>query len=234
VSLSWAGKSTSETYVVHRDPSRKHYVFYSSWRIDIPASTITVQLPPQPGGVGIDGIYGQTVSTVSVIQGFHVVAMHESDFYDTQTATVDATGDTALVDFSSAQLSGTAVDAAAASIKESFQPANVTCDTRTNFDCPNHRYVPAPGTYAILELPGGNISAYQSWIFTLTGDPTTGMKLIVGETTGKIAAGGTCTMQLVVDGNKKYAYHGTWQGTLTWSNGDFAYDGTFNCDEFRG
>jgi inosine/xanthosine triphosphate pyrophosphatase family protein len=59
------------------------------------------------------------------------------------------------------------------------------------------------------------------------------MKLVVGESNGKIAASGSCSMQLLVDGSKKYTYRGTWHGTLTWSNGGFAYDGTFLCDEAK-
>src|SRR5262249_35063148 len=75
VSLTWAGKSTSETYIVHKDPSRKHYVLYSSWRIDIPSSTISVSLPPQGGSIGIDGVYDQSTSAIQAIQGYHAVSM---------------------------------------------------------------------------------------------------------------------------------------------------------------
>jgi hypothetical protein len=234
VSLSWAGKPTSQTYVLHKDPSRKHYLLYSSWRIDIPSSTITVQLPPQGGPVGIDGVYGSSLSTIQVIQGYHAVSTQETALYDLATQVVDATGDSVLVNFSSMQLSASAVASAAGAIRNSFLPQNITCDARTYFDCPNHKYAPAPGTYAILELPGGNISAYQSWILTITGDPTKDMKLVVGDSAGKITASGTCTMQLLVDGNKTYTYHGTWQGTITVTGSDFAYDGSFVCDEARG
>jgi hypothetical protein len=234
-SMTWDGKERSQTYTLHKDATRQHYAFYYSWRIDIPESTITVTLPAQPGGVGIDGIYGQAVATVSVIQGFHTVSMHETDFYDQQSELVDARGDVASAAFPST-LNASAMNAAAEAIKEAFQSEADHCDARNAIDCVNHRYTPAAGYYEVLEMPGGNVDAYTTWTFTYTGDPTAGMKVVVDEATGKVTATGTCQMQLVADGSRKYRYHGPWSFTLTWSDTVkvFGWDGQMWCDKLKG
>jgi hypothetical protein len=232
VSMTWAGHDRTQAYTVHKDQSRSHYVLYNSWLVDIPASTISVSLPNQPGAVEVDGISTGAGAVISVIQGFHTVAMMPTAFYDGTSQTADATGGTASVIFKSA-LSAGAVVAAANVIRDAFKPANVSCDAAAYFDCPNHTYRVPAGYYFIIPMPGGGVRTNSSWVFSVTGDPTAGMQLVIGTEQGKIAASGTCTMKLVVDGSRTYQYRGTWQGTLTWSNGRFDYDGDFNCDQQR-
>ncbi len=233
VSMTWNGNHVSETYTVHKDTTRTHFVFYSEWKLDIPASTISVTLPNQGGAISVDGInVSGSSSSISVIQGYHTVSMQQTDFYDSDDESVNALDQSASVAFKST-LSTSATSAAADAIRTSFLPANITCDASKNFDCPNHKYSPPAGYYEILPMPGGDVRANTSWVLTLTGDPTTGMTLVVGTAKGVIAASGTCTSTLTVDGSKKYNYTGSWKGTLTWANGGFGYDGTFSCDDAK-
>jgi hypothetical protein len=233
VSMKWNGNQVSETYTVHKDTSRAHFVFYNDWKIDIPASTVSVTVPNQGGAVSVDGIaVSSSTSSIAVIQGYHTVTMQKTDFYDVDNESVNALDPSASVAFKST-VSSSATAAAADVIRTSFQPANITCDAGKNFDCPDHKYSVPAGYYETLPLPGGDVRADKSWVFTLTGDPTTGMKLVVGTTTGEIDASGTCAITLTVDGSKTYNYTGSWKGTLTWSNGGFGYDGTFSCDDAK-
>ncbi len=232
VSMTWNSNQVSETYTVHKDRSRAHFVFYNDWKIDIPSSTISLTLPNQAGAISVDGIAVSSTSSVSVIQGYHAVTMAQSDFYDADDESVNAIDPAASATFKSA-MSSAAVSAAAGAIKISFQPANITCDPNKYFDCPNHRYSPPAGEYDLLPMPGGDVRANSSWVLTLTGDPTKDMKLVVGTTKGEIAASGTCSSTLTVDGSRKYNYTGTWTGTLKWTGSDFGYDGTFSCDDSK-
>jgi hypothetical protein len=130
-------------------------------------------------------------------------------------------------------ISAAAVASAANSIRDSFQPANVSCDSSSYYDCPNHTYRVPAGYFFIIPMPGGGIRTNSSWVFSITGDPTAGMQLVIGTEQGKMAASGTCTMKLVVDGSRTYQYAGTWSGTITLSGSSFQYDGEFNCDQKR-
>src|SRR5438105_8441090 len=56
VSLTWGGTPRSMNNTVTKDICRVHYVFYDSWRVDIPYTTITVTLPNQPGSVQVDDV----------------------------------------------------------------------------------------------------------------------------------------------------------------------------------
>jgi len=192
VSMIWNGNQVSETYTVHKDTSRSHFIFYNDWKIDIPSSTVSVTLPNQGGAVAVDGIsVSSSSSSIAVIQGYHTVTMQQTDFYDADNESVNALDQSASVTFKST-LSSSAMSAAQDAIKTSFQPSHITCDISKNFDCPNHKYSPQAGYYEVLPMPGGDVRANSSWILTLTGDPTAGMKLVVGTTTGQIDASGTC------------------------------------------
>jgi hypothetical protein len=228
VSMTWSGNDRTQTYTVHKDTSRPHFVLYSSWLVDIPASTISVTLPNQAGAVTIDGISAAAGSSISVIQGFHSVAMQATDLYDVDTQAVNAVESTGSATFSGKWKASTTALAAAA-VKASF--ANFTCDAAKYFDCPNHNYKVPAGYYDTLPLPGGDVRANSSWAFTFTGDPTANMKLVVTTTQGKVTASGTCSMKLVVDGKTTLNYTGTWDGTLTFSGGNFASDVLAGCDD---
>jgi len=234
VSMSWNGNQVSETYTVHKDTARTHFFFYNDWKLDIPASTVAATLPNQPGTVSVDGILvtGDSAS-ISVIQGYHTITMNPTPFYDADNESVNALDQPASVAFKS-DLSASAKAAAAESVRTSFQPASISCDPNASARCPYHLYKVPAGYYEALQMPGGEVDASSSWQFTFTGDPTTGMKLVVAAgTSPQIAASGTCAETLTVDGSKKYNYTGTWTGTLTWSNGSFGYDGTFGCDDSK-
>ena len=231
VSMTWAGTSETKTYTVRKDTARQHDLFYYSWRVDIPVITINVTLPNQPGTVQVDGLDVPAASqkSLQVIQGYHSVTMKSTDFYDETSLSANGVdSDTASVTFPS-KLGSTAMTAVVASITAAF--GNVTCDVNTYFDCPNHAYKPKPGYYEILPLPKGDVNAYTSWSWAFTGDPTTGMTLVVTSDAGKITASGTCASVLTVDGSKKYNFTGVWTGTLTDKNNSFASDVLENCDK---
>lgn len=227
VSLSWGGTARNLTYQVQKDTSRVHYLFYDSWRVQVPFTTISVSLPNQPGGILVDG---QALSSTAggkfeAIQGFHKVEMAQSNFYDSVVQTVDgvdATGTIAIT----AGISASARAAAADAVRGAF--ANTTCDT-TYWDCPNHQY---HGAF-ILPAPGGDITTNTGWVLVYEGDPTTGMKLTVTTTTGLVTGIGICAMKLTVDGSRVYHFVGTWTGKLTWANGGFGSDLTSYCDAAR-
>jgi hypothetical protein len=66
-------------------------------------------------------------------------------------------------------------------------------------------------------------------VFSLTSDPTTNMKLVVGTEAGKVAASGVCAFTLTVDGTRKYTFKGTWAATLTMSGGSVGYNLNYDC-----
>src|SRR2546423_10648303 len=100
--MSLNGTAATETYTVHKDSSRTHFIFYNDWKLDIPANTISITLPNQPGSVQIDGIaVPSAASSVSVIQGFHAVTMQQTTFYDTTNQTANAVDGSASVTFPS-------------------------------------------------------------------------------------------------------------------------------------
>ena len=232
VSLTWGGTPRSLTYTVHKDTSRVHYLFYDSWRVDIPYTTITVTLPNQPGSVQVDDVSlpASSQNKVQAIQGFHKVTMLTSDFYDQSSQVADAVESTAAVTFPGT-ISAAATSAAATSIKAAFN--NVTCDVTKYFDCPNHKYNVPAGYYDNLPAPGGDIRANSNWSLTFTGDATTAMVLVITNEAGKLTASGKCAMTLTVDGSKTYHFTGTWTGTLTWSSGAFSSHVLEDCDAAR-
>ena len=225
--MTWSGNSRTQTYTVHKDTTRSHYAFYNDWTLDIPAATITVALPNQPGSVSVDGI-SATGSSISVIQGFHTVTMGQTTLYDTDNESANAVEGSANVNFAG-KLNSNATAQANASIKAAFAD-NSWCDAGAHTYCPGHTYKPAPGTYEVFTLPNGKkVNAYTSWLYTYTGDPTSNLKLTVSTTSNEVTASGNCGEKLVLDGKQTVNFAGTWTGTLTWNNGAFDYDILLDC-----
>ena len=229
VSMSWNGSQVTQTYTVHKDTTRTHFIFYNDWKLDIPASSVSITLPNQPGAVTIDGISVPSgSSSVAVIQGFHTVTMQQTTFYDAANQTANAVGGAASVAFTGS-LNSNANAQAAASVKAAFAD-NSWCDPGVHTYCPGHTYHPQSGYYEIFTLPNGKkVNAYSSWIYTYTGDASSGMKLSVSSTANEVEASGTCGEKLVLDGKQTVNLSGTWSGTLTWNNGAFDYDILLDC-----
>jgi hypothetical protein len=231
VTLSWGGTSRNLTYKVRKDSSRVHYLFYPSWRVQVPFTTITLTVPNQGGTVQVDGLSLPANSKkTEAIQGFHSVTMQATDFYSANTQVADGVDGSPIVAFPT-DLSSSARAAAASSIKAAY--GNVTCDVTKYFDCPNHRYTVKAGYYDVLPAAGGDIRANSWWSLAFVGDPTTSMKLMVSTTSGQVDASGICGMTLTVDGKSTYNFVGDWTGRLTWSGGAFSSDVTINCDVSR-
>ena len=148
VTLSWGGASEDLTYKVRKDTSRVHYLFYPSWRVQVPFTTITFNLPNQGGRVQVDGLSVAAGSKkAEAIQGFHSVTMQATDFYSADTQVADGIDNSPIVEFTTG-LNPSAKAAAAGSINAAF--GNVTCDVKQYFDCPNHRYAVPAGYYYML------------------------------------------------------------------------------------
>lgn len=231
VTLNWAGNPRSLIYTVRKDPSRVHYLFYDSWRLDIPYATINITLPNQPGLVTVDDRdAGVPPTTVQTIQGYHSVTMLGTTLFDANSQIADAVQGTGAVTFPT-KLSASAYAAAAAAIKNTI--GTFSCDPAQYFNCPNHAYQVQAGYREILKAVGGDIRAASSWSITYTGDPTTNMSLVVTTTRGTVTASGTCAMTLTVDGSKTYSFTGTWTATLVWNNGVVSTTMLESCDSTR-
>jgi hypothetical protein len=232
VGMTWAGHQLHRGFAVHKDPSRVHFMFYDSWRIDIPFASIHVTVPDQPGGISIDGFplpAGASTGVVEVIQGFHAVTMNSTDLYDRGSANADAIETDATVAFPS-KLSATAVTAAIKTIKKAFN----TCVPRYE-DCLGHVYHAPVVAFTIyyFNLPGYGEVDYTTYVYTLTSDPTKGMRLVVESDAGKVAASGNCAYTLTVNGTRHLYFKGTWTATLTMSGGSFGYDFTYDCEKAK-
>jgi hypothetical protein len=226
VSLSWGGTQQSITYQVKKDPSRVHDLFYDSWRVQVPFTTITITLPNQPGAVQVDGtlLPGGSAEKFQAIQGFHKVTMTATFLYDENTQIANGVADTGSVTFPTA-LSSMAKAAAVDAIKASFN--NIKCDPNSTWDCPNHQY---SGAYILQGGPGGDITTNTGWKIVFTGDPTVGMKLTVTTTPGEVDAAGVCAMTLTVDGKRTYRFTGTWTSVMTVSGFSFGSHVLEACD----
>ncbi|HXC78140.1 MAG TPA: hypothetical protein VNU19_13930 [Candidatus Acidoferrum sp.] len=234
VTLTWAGHHVVQAYTVHRDLARVHYNFYNSWRIDIPSQSIHVTLPNQPGSIAVDGLDlpQGALSDIQVIQGFHKVTMDATALYDKASADADAiVGDASVI--LQIPISATASAAAKTAIEDAFK----LCDKVTNAEkfCLGHTYYAPnnPGFVYFITLPGYGNVFYTRYVYSLTGDPTKNMKLVVSSDVGKVAASGTCAFTFTVDGSKKYYFKGTWTATLTTSGGSFGYDLTYSCTDSK-
>jgi hypothetical protein len=233
VSMIWNGKNRSQTLIVRKDPSRVHWLLYPSWRVEIPSTLIRVTLPNQPGLVSLDGIPApnENQTAVLAIQGFHEVAMAQTAFYDIDSQSVDATDSPAAVTFK-----GTIKPAALQLVNQAIKDGLVSnsCDASKYDGCFNHTYnAPDRNFIYYFTLPGyGNVS-YNSYVDTLTNDPTAGIKLTVEAATGKVSVSGTCNSTVRVDGARSYTMKGDYSGTLTWNGGGFDSDLTWDCEKAR-
>lgn len=229
VSMTWSGNERTHTYIVRKDTSRVHDVFYNSWRIEIPFVTISVVLPLQAGAIEVDGTglpAGSPPTAIQVIEGYHSVTMLSSDFYDAATQIVyGVDGNPAPTFLGTIKTSFR--DAVATSIKAAF----LTCDTTKYIDCINHTYPVQSGYYiALTGYPGySEIDAYSAWSFAFSSDPMTRMTLVVTTEPGNLTASGTCAVTLTVDGSSHYNFSGSWAATIKYTNGTFATVVNYNC-----
>jgi hypothetical protein len=230
VSLSWGGKEHSETYTVRQDPTRVHYVFYRSWRVQIPFITLHLTLPNQAGIIQMDGILAPTSSSaIEAIEGFHRVSMSATDFYNADSKFVDGVSDNNPTAQFAPLVSNSAKAAAADSIKQAF----ATCDSVKYFDCVGHAYKAKAGYQYELPLPGyGKVNA-TSWSLAWTIDPTDGMSTVVEAAPGEMSASNTCLTTMTVNGSQRYTFRGDWTAELTYSSGSFSSHVLDNCTTAR-
>lgn len=222
VAMMWAGATRIATYIVRKDPRHVNYFLYTSWRVEIPYTTIRVTLPNQPGVVQVDGIFvpsGSSATSIQVIEGYHAVTMVRTSFYDADTKLANGVDTNPTVTLEG-KVNADATAAATTAIKASFS----SCDASRYDECPNHTYnAPNDPNYIYyLTMPGYGEIDYKCYVFTIGGDPTAGMKLVVSAEKNKVTANGTCASTLTVDGSKKYSFTGTWSANLTWNGSTFA------------
>ncbi len=230
VSLMWNGVARDLTFTVRKDPSTSHWLFYPSWKVEIPYSTVTVTLPNQPGTILVDGIYpppGTIQTSIKVILGFHEVAMLETPLLDGTSQQVDAVADT------SATVPGTISKSATAAAGDAVKYGFSHCTSPDN--CFDHTYS-APNTNFnyYMPLPGYGDVFYTKYLITLTGDPTATMKLTVQADKGKVSVSGPCTSTYTINGSHQYALKGDFTGTLTWNGGGFDSEMSWNCWTAKG
>lgn len=229
VSLAWNGVPRDRTFTVRKDPTVSHWLFYSSWKVEIPESTINMTLPNQPGTVLVDGIYpppGTTAASIKVIFGFHQVTMLETPLLAEAGQQVESASDSAI------SIPGVISKSALAKAAEAVNYAFTHC---TGNGCPDHTYT-APDTNFnyYMPLPGyGNIS-YTKYVITLTEDPTTTMKLTIQADKDKVSVSGPCTTTFTVNGSRRYMLKGDFSGTLTWTGGGFSANLGWNCWTAKG
>jgi hypothetical protein len=231
VTMTWNGKESSETLTVRKDPSRVHWLFYPSWKVEIQATHIHIKLPNQAGFVSLDGILGpsENQTTVQAVPGYHRIDIAATTLYEGSRADVEATDASASVTLEG-KIRASALDAAQVSVKNAFN----NCDVAKYDDCLNHTYSAPDRNYIwSLKLPGyGNVD-YATYVYTMVGDPTAGMKLTVESETGKLSVSGTCATLLTVDGSHRYNLKGDYTGTLTWTGGQFSSHIVGGCAEAK-
>jgi len=232
VTMTWAGHHVVRAYTVHKDLTRVHYNFYYSWRIDIPFASINLTLPNQPGSIAVDGLTlpQGAVKDIQVVQGFHKVTMGSSDIYDNASMDADA-----IDSGPSVVVPGTISAAAIATAKKTVQQGFNNCKTIV-YQCLNKVYnAPStPGFIYYFTLPGYGDVPYLTYKYTLTRDPTTGMKVVVDAADGKLLVSGTCAYTMTIDGSKQYLLKGSWKGTLTVVSGGWGYDLLTDCVKSKG
>jgi hypothetical protein len=230
VNLMWNGAPRALTFTVRKDPAASHWLFYPSWRVEIPYSTVTVTLANQAGHLTIDGIglpAGASQTSVQVIQGFHEVTMLESTLLDRASQEVDAVGSTPIA------LPGTMSKSATAEAANAVRYGFSHCTSTDG--CFDHTYTAPDNNFIYyMTLPGyGNID-YTSYVITMTGDPTATMKLTVLADTGKVSVSGPCTSTFTIDGRRKYNLKGDFSGTLTWNGAGFDPQLDWYCSSQKG
>ena len=231
-SMSWAGAEQRIDYKVRKDLADTHYLFYNSWKVDVPYTTIRFSLPDQPGSVQLDGLLlpSTAATEVQAIAGYHNVSMQKSAFYDEVSQTVNGVDDQASVTFDG-KLSSSAIAGATAAIKS----ASVVCNANKYYDCPNHTYH-APvkfNTIYYLTMPGYPEIDYKTYVFKYAGDLTRGMKLTVERDGGLLYATGTCVVTMTVSGygTHTYKFKGTWSANVTWNGSAFTAAVYPNCED---
>ena len=227
VTMTWAGHHVVRAYTVHKDLTRVHYNFYYSWRIDIPFASINLTLPNQPGSIAVDGLTlpQGAVKDIQVVQGFHKVTMGSSDIYDNASMDADA-----IDSGPSVVVPGTISAAAIATAKKTAKQGFSNCKTIV-YQCLNKVYNAPnkPGFIYYFTLPGYGDVPYLTYKYTLTSDPTAGMKVVVDAADGKLLVSGTCAYTMTIDGSKQYLLKGSWKGTLTVISGGWGYDLLTDC-----
>jgi len=229
VSMSWNGTSRTHVYTVAKDLGRVHDYFYYSWGVQIPYVSIHVTLPKQPGFVFVDDVEAPAdATTVQAIEGYHTVGMSGTDLYDQAANTVAGFDGDVQVSFDG-KLNSLAVQSAQAAIKRVFAtcPATGECLGKTYYVQPKPGYIV---TEVFRGLPGySELDASTSWKWSLSGDPTTGMKLVVTNDNGVVDASGTCGFTFTLDGRRNYRFKGTWTATLMWQTSGFVADLNWGC-----
>jgi hypothetical protein len=216
-SMKWAGSTYSHEYSVHRNLADAHFLFYNSWKVDVPFTTITFTLPSQPGPLEVDGILVPSGSAggVQAIAGYHSVSMEQSALYDRVAQTVNGLEVFPAPVLFDGKLSASATAAIAVVIKA----GSLVCNASKYYDCPNHLYHAPVKAYTIyyLRMPGYAEIDYQTYIFKLSGDLTKGMKVTVAKEDGVLYAEGTCASTLSVSGygDHTYRFKGTWGANVT-------------------
>jgi hypothetical protein len=229
VSLVWGGTARTKTYRVLLDPSRTHYQFYHPWRIQIPYVTVHVTLPKQPGALRIDELDAPPAETgIQLIEGYHSVALGATDFYDPASQVVAGFDSDVSATFEG-KLTSLAVASAKAAVNRSFVlcPSGSDCLGRTYYVHQKPGYIT---TEYWNNLPGyKEIDASNMWKWSLSGDPTAGIVLMVANEANIVNTSGSCGMTLTVDGSKKYRFKGTWTAKLTWTSSGFVADLIDDC-----
>ena len=220
-SMNWAGAVHIYDYTVRKNLADTHYLFYNSWTVDIPFTTISFVLPPQPGSIQIDGMglpSGTATQSVQAIAGYHNVQMSPTPFYDGVTKLANG------VDvFPNVTFEGNISAAANSAVIAALKKASTVCDAKQYNTCPGHRYnAPNQAGYVYyLTMPGYPEIDYTWYVFNLTGDFTSGMTLNVPKDDGLMYANGTCTMTMTTNGGRSYRFKGTWSANITYSGGSF-------------
>jgi hypothetical protein len=227
VSLTWAGQSHSQNYMVRRDNSQTHYLFYHPWRIVIPLVTIHVKLPNQPGRIQVDGITptGTDGTIAQAVQGYHQVTMGGNFLYDSTSQVVNGVDGDPTANFAP-PVSATALTNAADAVNRAFP----ICDYTKYTGCPNHTYTaPNDGYLYYFNIPGDGRVYYTTYVITDIGDPSAGMKVTVPADANKLNAAGVCKETLTIDGSKHFNLAGSWTGVLTWTGAQFGAQLTSDC-----
>jgi hypothetical protein len=229
VSLTWDGKARTQEFTARKDRSRVHYLFYYSWRMEVPAVTLHLTLPNQPGPILIDGNPNPALASpnvISAIMGYHQLEMAANTYYNGATQIVDAVSG-ASTSFEG-KLSSTALAALGDAVKGGFAAG---CDPAKYDACFGHVYTAAnPGAYIYyITLPGYGDINYTRYVFNVTGDVTAGMTVTIAADKDKVTASGSCTATMTVDGRRNYNFKGDWTATLTWNGTGFNSDVVHDC-----
>jgi hypothetical protein len=232
VSMSRNGKERTDTLTVRKNSADVHWLFYHSWRVEIPSALIQVTLPSQAGLISLDGIPAPTDNqkAIRAIPGFHRVTMAATTLLDSASQDIDAIDPPAYVTFVGT-IKAAALDAAKKAVTDAFN----SCDATKYDACFNHTY-PAPDRNFIyyFTLPGyGNIT-YTKYVNTLANDPTAGITFTVQADPGKVSVSGTCATTVTVDGTRHYSLKGTFSGTLTLAGDAFSSDLSWDCEQQKG